>query len=185
MSTYPLSARDRRGGRARARRGSRPCRRRDLDRDRSGRRDRARGRGGTRRRHHRRAAAGRRGAAAAFAGDRDCRRDRRRRCIETATPLLRVAGDARAILSAERVSLNFLGHLSGIAIATAAFVARVPHQGAHLLHAQDHAGPAALAKCAVRWGGGFNHRFGLDDAILIKDNRIAVAGGIAAVLARA
>jgi nicotinate-nucleotide pyrophosphorylase (carboxylating) len=106
--------------------------------------------------------------------------------VAAKTPLLRVAGDARAILSAERVSLNFLGHLSGIASATAAFVRAVAHTKARICCTRKTTpGLRALEKYAIRCGGGFNHRFGLDDAILIKDNHIAVAGGIAAVLARA
>jgi nicotinate-nucleotide pyrophosphorylase (carboxylating) len=100
--------------------------------------------------------------------------------------LMHINGDARAVLSAERVALNFLGHLSGIATATAAFVAKV---GAHKTRIcctrKTTPGLRALEKYAVRCGGGFNHRFGLDDAILIKDNHIAVAGGIRSVLERA
>jgi nicotinate-nucleotide pyrophosphorylase (carboxylating) len=106
--------------------------------------------------------------------------------VEAGTALLRVAGPARAILSAERVALNFLGHLSGVATATAAYVARVAHTRARICCTRKTTpGLRALEKYAIRCGGGFNHRFGLDDAILIKDNHIAVAGGIAAVLARA
>jgi nicotinate-nucleotide pyrophosphorylase (carboxylating) len=102
------------------------------------------------------------------------------------TPLMRVAGSARAILAAERTALNFLGHLSGIATATAVFVQAVAHTKARICCTRKTTpGLRALAKYAVRCGGGFNHRFGLDDAILIKDNHIAVAGGIAAVLERA
>jgi nicotinate-nucleotide pyrophosphorylase (carboxylating) len=106
--------------------------------------------------------------------------------VEAGAVLLRVGGQARAILAAERVALNFLGHLSGIATATAAYVARVAHTKARICCTRKTTpGLRALEKYAVRCGGGFNHRFGLDDAILIKDNHIAVAGGIAAVLARA
>jgi nicotinate-nucleotide pyrophosphorylase (carboxylating) len=106
--------------------------------------------------------------------------------VEPGTALVRIAGPARAILAAERVALNFLGHLSGIATATAAFVARVAHTQARICCTRKTTpGLRALEKYAIRCGGGFNHRFGLDDAILIKDNHIAVAGGIAAVLARA
>jgi nicotinate-nucleotide pyrophosphorylase (carboxylating) len=106
--------------------------------------------------------------------------------IEAGTPLMRIAGPARAILAAERVSLNFLGHLSGIATATAVFVRTVAHTNARICCTRKTTpGLRALEKYAIRCGGGFNHRFGLDDAILIKDNHIAVAGGIAAVLARA
>jgi nicotinate-nucleotide pyrophosphorylase (carboxylating) len=102
------------------------------------------------------------------------------------TELLTVSGDARTILAAERVALNFIGHLSGIASATAEFVRRLAHTRARVICTRKTTpGLRALEKYAVRCGGGFNHRFGLDDAMLIKDNHIAVAGGVAAVLARA
>jgi nicotinate-nucleotide pyrophosphorylase (carboxylating) len=100
--------------------------------------------------------------------------------------LMTIAGNARAVLSAERVALNFLGHLSGIATATGQFVQLVSHTNARVCCTRKTTpGLRALQKYAVRCGGGFNHRFGLDDAILIKDNHIAVAGGIEAVLKRA
>lgn len=100
--------------------------------------------------------------------------------------LLTVTGNARAVLAAERVALNFIGHLSGIATATANLVARVAHTKTRVVETRKTTpGLRALQKYAVRCGGGFNHRFGLDDAILIKDNHIAVAGGIRAVLERA
>jgi len=100
--------------------------------------------------------------------------------------LMTVEGDARALLGAERTALNFLGHLSGIATATAAFVRLVAGTRARVCCTRKTTpGLRALEKYAVRCGGGFNHRFGLDDAILIKDNHIAIAGGIRAVLARA
>jgi nicotinate-nucleotide pyrophosphorylase (carboxylating) len=106
--------------------------------------------------------------------------------VMAGTKLLTVAGDARAILSAERVALNYIGHLSGIATATAAFVTRIAHTKARIVCTRKTTpGLRALEKYAVRCGGGFNHRFGLDDAMLIKDNHIAVAGGIRAVLTRA
>jgi nicotinate-nucleotide pyrophosphorylase (carboxylating) len=102
------------------------------------------------------------------------------------TPLMTLAGEARAILAAERVALNFIGHLSGIASATAEFVRRIAHTRARVCCTRKTTpGLRALEKYAVRCGGGFNHRFGLDDAILIKDNHIAVAGGVRAVLERA
>ena len=102
------------------------------------------------------------------------------------TKLLTISGDARAILGAERVALNFLGHLSGIATATAEFAHRIAHTKARVICTRKTTpGLRALEKYAVRCGGGCNHRFGLDDAMLIKDNHIAVAGGIAAVLERA
>jgi nicotinate-nucleotide pyrophosphorylase (carboxylating) len=102
------------------------------------------------------------------------------------TALMTVAGDARAILGAERVALNFIGHLSGISTATAEFVRLIAHTRARVCCTRKTTpGLRALEKYAVRCGGGFNHRFGLDDAILIKDNHIAVAGGVRAVLTRA
>ena len=100
--------------------------------------------------------------------------------------LLSITGDARAILAAERTALNFLAHLSGIASATAEFVRRIEGSKARICCTRKTApGLRALEKYAVRCGGGFNHRFGADDAILIKDNHIAVAGSIRAVLERA
>ena len=106
--------------------------------------------------------------------------------VQRGAKLMTISGNARAILGAERVALNFLGHLSGIATATAAFVARVSHTRARIICTRKTTpGLRALEKYAVRCGGGYNHRFGLDDAILIKDNHIAVAGGIEAVLRRA
>ena len=106
--------------------------------------------------------------------------------VSARTKLLTIEGDARAVLAAERTALNFLGHLSGIATAAAAFVTLIAHTRARVCCTRKTTpGLRALQKYAVRCGGGFNHRFGLDDAILIKDNHIAVAGGVAAVLARA
>jgi nicotinate-nucleotide pyrophosphorylase (carboxylating) len=100
--------------------------------------------------------------------------------------LMRINGDARAVLGAERVALNFLQHLSGIASATATYVRRAGSGKTRICCTRKTTpGLRALEKYAVRCGGGFNHRFGLDDAILIKDNHIAVAGGIRAVLERA
>jgi nicotinate-nucleotide pyrophosphorylase (carboxylating) len=100
--------------------------------------------------------------------------------------LMTVEGNARALLGAERTALNFVTHLSGIATATAAFVRLIAGTRARVCCTRKTTpGLRALQKYAVRCGGGFNHRFGLDDAILIKDNHIAVAGGIAAVLTRA
>jgi nicotinate-nucleotide pyrophosphorylase (carboxylating) len=102
------------------------------------------------------------------------------------TALMTIAGDARALLGAERVAINFVGHLSGIATAAAEFVRRIAHTRARVCCTRKTTpGLRALQKYAVRCGGGFNHRFGLDDAILIKDNHIAVAGGVRAVLERA
>jgi nicotinate-nucleotide pyrophosphorylase (carboxylating) len=102
------------------------------------------------------------------------------------TTLMAVAGPARAVLAAERVALNFLGRLSGVATATHEFVRRVVGTRTRICCTRKTTpGLRALEKYAVRSGGGFNHRFGLDDAILIKDNHIAVAGGIRPVLERA
>ena len=105
--------------------------------------------------------------------------------VAAKTALMHINGDARAVLGAERVALNFLGHLSGVATTTAAFVTRAgKHKTRICCTRKTTPGLRALEKYAVRCGGGFNHRFGLDDAILIKDNHIAVAGGIRAVLER-
>ena len=95
----------------------------------------------------------------------------------------RVSGPARGLLGAERVALNYLGRLSGIASLTALYVAKVAHTKARICCTRKTTpGLRALEKYAVRCGGGMNHRFGLDDAVLIKDNHIAVAGGVAAAL---
>jgi nicotinate-nucleotide pyrophosphorylase (carboxylating) len=95
----------------------------------------------------------------------------------------RVAGNARAILAAERVALNYLCHLSGVATATAALVAAVKHTQAKILDTRKTTpGLRVFEKYAVACGGGQNHRMGLHDAILIKDNHIAVAGGVAAAV---
>ncbi|MER8480193.1 carboxylating nicotinate-nucleotide diphosphorylase [Mesorhizobium sp. M0045] len=97
-----------------------------------------------------------------------------------------VVGPARAILTAERTALNFLCHLSGIATATASIVAAVRGYGAKIVCTRKTTpGLRAVEKYAVRAGGGSNHRFGLDDAILIKDNHIAIAGGVRPALERA
>jgi nicotinate-nucleotide pyrophosphorylase (carboxylating) len=97
--------------------------------------------------------------------------------------IARITGDARALLSAERVALNFAGRLSGIASLTRLFVDRVAHTGARIVDTRKTTpGLRAFEKYAVRCGGGMNHRYGLDDAILIKDNHIAVAGGVAPAL---
>jgi nicotinate-nucleotide pyrophosphorylase (carboxylating) len=97
-----------------------------------------------------------------------------------------VSGAARGILGAERVALNFLCHLSGIASATRAIVDAVAgHKARITCTRKTLPGLRLFQKYAVRVGGGANHRFGLDDAVLIKDNHIAVAGGIAPAVARA
>jgi nicotinate-nucleotide pyrophosphorylase (carboxylating) len=90
-----------------------------------------------------------------------------------------VSGRARGLLSAERVALNFLCHLSGIATATREIVEAVKGYSARIACTRKTApGLRALEKYAVRVGGGANHRFGLDDGVLLKDNHIVVAGGI-------
>jgi len=100
--------------------------------------------------------------------------------------VLTISGPARAILTAERTALNFVGRLSGVATLTADYVARTEGSRMRICCTRKTTpGLRALEKYAVRCGGGFNHRFGLDDAILIKDNHIAVAGGIRPVLERA
>ena len=91
-----------------------------------------------------------------------------------------IAGPTRGILTAERVALNFLGHMSGVASATATLVAAVAgHKARICCTRKTMPGLRALQKYAVRAGGGVNHRFGLDDAVLIKDNHVAAAGGVA------
>jgi nicotinate-nucleotide pyrophosphorylase (carboxylating) len=106
--------------------------------------------------------------------------------VTTGCVIARVSGPARGILMAERTALNFLGHLSGIASATASVVAAVRGTRAKITCTRKTTpGLRAVEKYAVRMGGGANHRFGLDDAILIKDNHIAIAGGIAQALRRA
>lgn len=99
--------------------------------------------------------------------------------------LATVKGSARAILTAERVALNFAGHLSGVASATAALVDAVQGTKARIVCTRKTTpGLRVLEKYAVRCGGGFNHRFGLDDAVLIKDNHLVAAGGIKPAIER-
>jgi nicotinate-nucleotide pyrophosphorylase (carboxylating) len=96
-----------------------------------------------------------------------------------------IQGAARPILTAERTALNFLTHLSGIATATRDIIASIsPHPARVVCTRKTTPGLRALEKYAVRAGGGSNHRFGLDDAVLIKDNHIQVAGGIAEAIRR-
>ena len=100
--------------------------------------------------------------------------------------IARVSGDARAILSSERVALNLLSRLCGVATLTRAYVRAVEGTKARIVCTRKTTpGLRALEKYAVRCGGGVNHRFGLDDAILIKDNHIAACGGVAKALERA
>lgn len=90
-----------------------------------------------------------------------------------------ITGSARSILTAERTALNFIQHLSGVATLTRAYVNEIEDTGAKIADTRKTIpGLRSLQKQAVRLGGGTNHRFGLDDAILIKDNHIALAGGI-------
>jgi nicotinate-nucleotide pyrophosphorylase (carboxylating) len=105
---------------------------------------------------------------------------------EAGALVLVVSGDARALLSGERTALNFLAHLSGIATATARAVSALQGTGARVLDTRKTTpGLRLLEKAAVAAGGGTNHRVGLFDAVLIKENHIAVAGGIGAAVAAA
>ena len=106
--------------------------------------------------------------------------------LQEGTIVATIEGRARAVLTAERTALNFLGHLSGIATETARIVAAVAgHKAQICCTRKTTPGLRTLEKYAVRAGGGSNHRFGLDDAILIKDNHIAVAGGVRPAIAAA
>lgn len=97
-----------------------------------------------------------------------------------------VTGNAASILMAERVALNFLTHMSGIATLTRQYVDAVKHTNANICDTRKTLpGLRAIQKYAVKMGGGVNHRFGLDDAIMIKDNHIAIAGGIKNALDKA
>jgi nicotinate-nucleotide pyrophosphorylase (carboxylating) len=106
--------------------------------------------------------------------------------VEPGDVIATLSGPARGILTAERVALNFLCRLSGIATATASVVAAVQNYRAKIVCTRKTTpGLRAIEKYAVRVGGGSNHRFGLDDAVLIKDNHVAIAGGVAEALKRA
>jgi nicotinate-nucleotide pyrophosphorylase (carboxylating) len=106
--------------------------------------------------------------------------------VEAGTPIARISGPLRAILSGERTALNVLGHLSGVATATDRLVRAAAGTRAAIVDTRKTTpGMRALEKAAVRHGGGGNHRFGLDDAILIKDNHVAVAGGVGPAIAAA
>ncbi|MGV0817060.1 carboxylating nicotinate-nucleotide diphosphorylase [Martelella sp. AMO21009] len=103
--------------------------------------------------------------------------------VESGDIVATVTGPSRALLTGERTALNFLGHLSGIATVTAGVVAAVAGTGAAIVCTRKTTpGLRALEKYAVKAGGGGNHRFSLADAVLIKDNHIAIAGGIRAAL---
>jgi len=105
--------------------------------------------------------------------------------VQSGTVLARIEGSARALLTAERVALNFTGHLSGVATATRALVDAVAGTKARIVCTRKTTpGLRLLQKYAVRCGGGYNHRFGLDDAVLIKDNHLVAAGGIKPAIER-
>ena len=105
--------------------------------------------------------------------------------VSGGTRIADIRGKARALLTAERTALNFLGHLSGIATLTAAYVAAVEGTDARIACTRKTTpGLRAFEKYAVRAGGGVNHRFGLYDAALVKDNHIAAAGGLRQALER-
>ncbi len=106
--------------------------------------------------------------------------------VESLTPIASVAGSAKSILTGERIALNFLQRLSGTATLTAQFVAAVAKYDVKIIDTRKTtAGWRALQKYAVRVGGGHNHRFGLYDGVLIKDNHIVAAGGVAKAIERA
>ena len=106
--------------------------------------------------------------------------------VTAGTPLAELSGNARAMLTAERIALNFLGRMSGIATLTRTFADAVDGTNAHIIDTRKTTpGLRAFEKYAVRSGGGINHRVGLFDAVLIKDNHIALAGGVAPAIAAA
>jgi nicotinate-nucleotide pyrophosphorylase (carboxylating) len=106
--------------------------------------------------------------------------------IKAGKVFARVMGDAQVLLAAERTALNFLQHLSGIATKTKLFVDAIAGTGAQIVDTRKTVpGLRMLEKYAVTCGGGRNHRIGLDDGVLIKDNHIALAGGIAEAVRRA
>jgi nicotinate-nucleotide pyrophosphorylase (carboxylating) len=106
--------------------------------------------------------------------------------VEPGTELIELAGEAQAILSGERTALNFLAHLCGIATLTRRFVEQLAGTDTRIRDTRKTTpGLRALEKYAVKAGGGANHRFGLYDAILIKENHVAIAGGVKAALDRA
>ncbi|MFA7263296.1 MAG: carboxylating nicotinate-nucleotide diphosphorylase [Caulobacter sp.] len=106
--------------------------------------------------------------------------------VKAGAVLARVSGNARALLSAERTALNLLGRLSGVATLTRTYVDAVAGTTARITDTRKTTpGLRALEKYAVRCGGALNHRFGLDDAILIKDNHVAACGGVGEAIRRA
>jgi len=103
--------------------------------------------------------------------------------LKTGQPILSITGNARNILTAERTALNFLSYLSGVASETARYVDTIKHTKAKILDTRKTLpGYRILQKHAVRMGGGKNHRMGLHDMVLIKDNHIASAGGVITAL---
>ncbi len=105
--------------------------------------------------------------------------------VQSNAILATIEGPSRSLLTGERVALNFLGHLSGIATATRALVDAVAGTKARIVCTRKTTpGLRVLEKYAVRCGGGFNHRFGLDDAVLIKDNHLLACGGIKPAIER-
>jgi nicotinate-nucleotide pyrophosphorylase (carboxylating) len=105
--------------------------------------------------------------------------------VSAGSILATVSGTARTLLMGERTALNFLGHLSGIATSTREVVTRVePFSSRVVCTRKTTPGLRLLEKYAVRAGGGFNHRYGLDDAVLVKENHLAVAGGVTAAVQR-
>lgn len=106
--------------------------------------------------------------------------------VENMTPIATVGGSAKSILTGERIALNFLQRLSGTATLTARFVAATAKYDVKIIDTRKTtAGWRTLQKYAVRVGGGYNHRFGLYDGVLIKDNHIVAAGGVAKAIERA
>ena len=106
--------------------------------------------------------------------------------LEKGDVIAEIIGPARSLLTAERVALNFMNHMSGVATLTARYVEQVKDTGTEICDTRKTIpGMRVFQKYAVEIGGGANHRFGLDDAILIKDNHIAIAGGISEALDQA
>ncbi|MBW9051471.1 carboxylating nicotinate-nucleotide diphosphorylase [Rhizobium mesosinicum] len=106
--------------------------------------------------------------------------------VEPGSVIATIEGPSRGLLTAERTALNFLGHLSGIASVTAGIVAAIRNTRASVVCTRKTTpGLRALEKWAVRAGGGMNHRFALHDAVLIKDNHVAIAGSVAEAIQRA
>ena len=106
--------------------------------------------------------------------------------VDAGEPIVRLSGSARSILTGERTALNFVGHLSGIATLTRTFASAIGRRPPELVSTRKTTpGLRALEKYAVVAGGGGTHRFGLYDAVLVKDNHVALAGGIRQAVTRA